>query len=179
LYTGDLGSVDDAGFLSVFGRSKSLLIGSDGEKYSPEGIEETITTLYPIIEQIMLYNNQNPYTTALVVPSREKLRAAVPSIDTPEGQQQAIQLIYDVLNHFRKGGKYEGLFPERWLPSAFALLPESFNESNGMMNSTLKMVRSKIEKAYPDVLEHLLCAEGRKHLSEQNLQAVRQLFESK
>lgn len=176
LYTGDLGSLDEAGFLSVYGRSKSLLIGSDGEKYSPEGIEETITTLYPIIEQIMLYNNQNPYTTALIVPSKEALKRQVPNIDTPEGQKQAIQLIFDVLNNFHKGGKHEGLFPERWLPSAFALLSENFNETNGMMNSTLKMVRSKIEKAYPEVLETLLTAEGRKHWSDQNLKSMRKLF---
>jgi len=176
LYTGDLGSLDDAGFLSVYGRSKSLLIGSDGEKYSPEGIEETITTLYPVIEQIMLYNNQNPYTTALIVPSKVALTRVIPNIDTTEGQKAAIQLVFEVLNNFRKGGKHEGLFPERWLPSAFALLSENFNETNGMMNSTLKMVRSKIEHAYPDVLETLLTAEGRKHLSDQNLNAMSKLF---
>lgn len=178
LYTGDLGSVDEAGFLSVYGRSKSLLIGSDGEKYSPEGIEETITTLYPVIEQIMLYNNQNPYTTALIVPSKEALKRLIPGIETEEGQKQAIQMIFDIINSFRKGGKHEGLFPERWLPSAFALLSENFNETNGMMNSTLKMVRNKIEKAYPDVLETLLTAEGRKHLSDQNLKSMRKIFAS-
>ena len=176
LYTGDLGSLDEAGFLSVYGRSKSLLIGSDGEKYSPEGIEETITTLYPIIEQIMLYNNQNSYTTALIVPSKEALKRLVPALDTPEGQKEAIQLVFDVLNNFRKGGKHEGLFPERWLPSAFAILSENFNETNGMMNSTLKMVRGKIEKAYSEVLATLLTAEGRKHLSNQNLKSMYELF---
>jgi len=176
LYTGDLGSLDEAGFLSVYGRSKSLLIGSDGEKYSPEGIEETITTLYPIIEQIMLYNNQNPYTTALIVPSKEALKRLVPALDTPEGQKEAIQLVFDVLNNFRKGGKHEGLFPERWLPSAFALLSDNFNETNGMMNSTLKMVRGKIEKANSEQFATLLTAEGRKHLSIQNLKAMHQLF---
>ncbi len=176
LYTGDLGSLDEAGFLSVYGRSKSLLIGSDGEKYSPEGIEETITTLYPVIEQIMLYNNQNPYTTALIVPSKEALKRLIPNIDTPEGKKMAIQMVFDVLSNFRKGGKHEGLFPERWLPSAFALLSENFNETNGMMNSTLKMVRGKIEKSYSELLETLLTAEGRKHLSDQNLKASDELF---
>jgi len=176
LYTGDLGSLDDVGFLSVYGRSKSLLIGSDGEKYSPEGIEETITTLYPIIEQIMLYNNQNPYTTALIVPSKEALKRLVPNIDTPEGQKVAIQMVFDVLNNFHKGGKHEGLFPERWLPSAFSLLSENFNETNGMMNSTLKMVRGRIEKSYSNLLDTLITAEGRKHFSDQNLKAVNELF---
>ncbi|MCK9304455.1 MAG: AMP-binding protein, partial [Bacteroidales bacterium] len=57
LYTGDLGYLDKDGFLYVQGRFKSLLIGSDGEKYSPEEIEETMVTQSRLIQQIMLYNN--------------------------------------------------------------------------------------------------------------------------
>ena len=60
LYTGDLGYMDTDGFLYVLGRVKSLLIADDGEKYSPEQIEEAITGASPYIEQIMLYNNQSP-----------------------------------------------------------------------------------------------------------------------
>jgi long-chain acyl-CoA synthetase len=173
LYTGDLGCMDEDGFLYVYGRSKSLLIGSDGEKYSPEGIEESITTLYPVIDQMMLYNNQNPYTTALIVPNKEAMKRAVPNWETPEGKTAAINLILKMLNDFKKGGKYEGMFPERWLPSAFAILSDSFNEQNGMMNSTMKMVRGKIEKAYADKLNFMLSAEGKKPYNEQNIQALR------
>ena len=68
LFTGDLGYLDKDGFLFVLGRNKSLLIGSDGEKYSPEAIEEAITEHSKFIDQIMLYNNQSPYTIALLVP---------------------------------------------------------------------------------------------------------------
>ena len=73
LYTGDMGYMDEDGFLYVLGRFKSLLISDDGEKYSPEGIEETITDRSPYIDQMMLYNNQNKYTSALLVPNREAL----------------------------------------------------------------------------------------------------------
>jgi long-chain acyl-CoA synthetase len=176
LYTGDLGSLDSDGFLSVYGRSKSLLIGSDGEKYSPEGIEETITTMYPIIDQIMLYNNQDPYTTALIVPNKESMKRQFSDLGDLERQNAAIQQILNVLNDFRKGGRHEGMFPERWLPTAFAILSESFNETNGMMNSTLKMVRGKIEKAYEDRLSSLLTPEGKKPLNENNRMAINQIF---
>jgi long-chain acyl-CoA synthetase len=176
LYTGDLGSIDPDGFLSVFGRSKSLLIGSDGEKYSPEGIEETITTLYPIIDQIMLYNNQNPYTTALVVLNKEGMKRVVSDIETEEGRKKAIKQIVDIFSDFRKGGRHEGLFPDRWLPSAISILPESFNETNGMMNSTLKIVRGKIEQAHKERLEYMLTPEGKKPFNKQNISALKEIF---
>ncbi len=73
LHTGDMGYVDEDRFLYVLGRFKSLLISDDGEKYSPEGIEETITDRSQFIEQMMLYNNQNKYTSALLVPNGDAL----------------------------------------------------------------------------------------------------------
>jgi long-chain acyl-CoA synthetase len=171
LYTGDLGAMDKDGFLYVYGRFKSLLIASDGEKYSPEGIEESLVTLSPYIDQILLYNNQSPYTVALVVPSKEALKRAVPNLDTPEGKQAAIQLILDSVNAFKKGGAYEGQFPERWLPAAIAVLDEAFTEQNQLMNSTMKLVRGKIEKKYAQRLDYLMTAEGKQPFNEQNLNA--------
>jgi len=172
LFTGDLGCMDADGFLYVFGRFKSLLIGSDGEKYSPEGIEESMVTLSPYIDQILLYNNQSPYTVALIVPSKEALKRALPNVDTIEGKKAAVELIQQSVNAFRKGGEFQGMFPERWLPAAFALLPEGFTEHNLMMNSTMKMVRGKIEKHYSDRLTVLMTAEGKNPFSDYNLKNV-------
>jgi long-chain acyl-CoA synthetase len=81
LFTGDLGYLDSDGFLYVLGREKSLLIGHDGEKYSPEGIEEMLVEHSPYIDQVMLYNNQSPYTIALIVPNQE----AIPSLGETGG----------------------------------------------------------------------------------------------
>lgn len=172
LYTGDLGAMDKDGYLYVYGRFKSLLIASDGEKYSPEGIEESMVTLSPYIDQVMLYNNQSPYTVALVVPNKEAFKRSVPAYDSPEGKKAAIQLIIDAINAFRKGGAYEGMFPERWLPAAIGILAEGFTEQNQLMNSTLKMVRGKIEKQYANRLEYLMTAEGKQPFNQQNIDAL-------
>jgi len=172
LYTGDLGAMDKDGYLYVYGRFKSLLIASDGEKYSPEGIEESMVTLSPFIDQIMLYNNQSPYTVALIVPSKDALKRAVPNYDTPEGKIAAAQLIQQSVNAFRKGGEYEGMFPERWLPAAIGILPEGFTEQNQMMNSTMKIVRGKIEKHYAKRLEFLMTAEGKNPSNKSNIDSL-------
>ena len=74
LYTGDMGYMSEDGFLYVLGRFKSLLIADDGEKFSPEGIEEAISEQSKYIDQCMLYNNQKPYTVALVVPNQHALK---------------------------------------------------------------------------------------------------------
>ncbi len=69
LHTGDMGYFSPDGFIYVLGRFKSLLIGNDGEKFSPEGIEEAIVEQSAFIDQVMLYNNQDPYTVGMIVPN--------------------------------------------------------------------------------------------------------------
>lgn len=177
LYTGDLGYMSHEGLLYVKGRFKSLLISSDGEKYSPEGIEEALVEKSCYIDQVMLYNNQSAYTVALIVPNREqlarKLRENGLSLNTEDGRKAALQKLESELNKFKRGGEYEGMFPERWLPSCFAVLAEPFTEHNKMINSTMKMVRGRIEKAYEDRIKYLYTAEGKSLLNQQNIDALK------
>ena len=176
LYTGDLGYMGKDNLLYVLGRFKSLLISSDGEKYSPEGIEEAMVEHLSFVDQTILYNNQNPYTTALIVPNKEKLSAHLKaqglSLDTPDGKKAAIQAIKDQLAKFEKGGELETMFPHRWLPSTFAILPEPFTEQNGMVNSTMKIVRGKVEKAYADRIDHMYTPAGKNIFNEMNMNSL-------
>ncbi|MDR2389203.1 MAG: AMP-binding protein [Tannerellaceae bacterium] len=175
LHTGDMGYVK-GDLLFVLGRFKSLLISSDGEKYSPEGIEEALMEHSSAIHQLLLYNNQSPYTVALLTPNRETLarllaREALPP-DTTEGKEAAIRIISRQIDRFRKGGDLSGLFPDRWLPVTFALLPEPWTEQNGMVNSTMKVVRGKVEKTYAARLAHLFTPEGKNPINRENLQSL-------
>ena len=177
LYTGDLGYMTKEGLLYVKGRFKSLLISSDGEKYSPEGIEEALVGQSKYIDQVMLYNNQSPYTIALIVPNKDALKRKLSfnnlTLDTEEGRKAALKKMEEELNKYKKGGEFEGMFPERWLPSTFAILPEPFTEQNQMINSTMKMVRGKIEKAYADRIDYLYTSEGKQILNEKNLECIK------
>ncbi len=176
LYTGDLGYMGKDGLLYVLGRFKSLLIASDGEKYSPEGIEEAVVEHSAFIDNIILYNNQSPYTTALIVPNKDKINAFLKeqglSLKDEEGKKAAIKGIREQLAAFEKGGELETMFPHRWLPSTFAVLPEPFTEQNGMINSTMKVVRGKVEKAYADRLDHMYTPEGKNIYNELNIKSL-------
>lgn len=177
LYTGDLGYMTAEGLLYVKGRFKSLLISSDGEKYSPEGIEEALVQLAPSIDQVMLYNNQSTYTTAVIVPNKDYLKRTLAekgmNLDTEEGRTAALKIIDADVAMFKKGGVHETMFPDRWLPTCFAVLAEPFTEQNQMINSSLKMVRGKIEKAYADRIAYMYTPEGKQLLNQQNLDALK------
>ena len=178
LHTGDMGYMDNDGFLYVVGRFKSLLISSDGEKYSPEGIEESLNDNSQFIEQVILYNNQNPYTSALIVPNKEALKRYVlhkkPHLnwDATEAKELALEKLQHEINEYRKGGKYEGMFPERWLPAAVAVIGEPFTEQNGLINSTMKLMRSKVEERYADRIEGLYTTGAKSIMNPENIAAL-------
>ena len=180
LYTGDLGYMDADGFLYVLGRFKSLLIANDGEKYSPEGIEEALVENSPFIEQVMLYNNQNPYTTALVVPSKEVFNSWLKKNGfdplSEEGICAALQQMQSEIDQYSSGGKLAGMFPARWLPAAVYILEEPFTEQNKMVNSTMKMVRGKITAHYADRISFLYSAEAKNICNNMNKNAIKSLL---
>lgn len=176
LYTGDLGYMGNDNLLYVQGRFKSLLIGSDGEKYSPEGIEEALVEHSSCIDQIMLYNNQSTYTSALIVPNKEQLKKKLAHYhltpENKEGKEESLRIIQSQINRFKGEGIHASLFPERWLPVTFAVLAEPFSEQNQMINSTMKMVRGKIETAYKTRIEYMYTAEGKNILNKENIAAL-------
>jgi long-chain acyl-CoA synthetase len=175
LFTGDMGYTKK-GLLFVLGRYKSLLISSDGEKYSPEGIEEALMEHSPAIAQLLLYNNQNPYTVALLTPNKEVLKKQLEQqgldLSSDKGKEEAIHIIRKQIDRFRKGGDMAGLFPERWLPTTFAILPEAWTEQNGMINSTMKVVRGKVEKTYEARIAHLFTPEGKNPVNAENIKSL-------
>lgn len=169
LHTGDRGYIckEDPRYLYVTGRFKSLLISSDGEKYSPEGYEDNLAVVSKYIDNVILHNNQSPYTIVLVVPNKEALRAAAP------GDKEAqLRLIQADVDSYRKGGIRAGQFPEKWLPTAIVVCEEPFTEKNGLVNSTGKVVRGKVEKHFEKRIEYAYTPEGKQLINPQNLAAL-------
>ncbi|MBT3384450.1 MAG: AMP-binding protein [Prolixibacteraceae bacterium] len=177
LHTGDMGFTDKDGFLYVLGRFKSLLIGNDGEKYSPEGIEEAMVDQSPFIQQAMLYNNQNPYTVGMLVPdidaiNRELKKRGIEK-GTIEGDKESLNILLKEVGEYKKGGKFGGMFPERWLPASTVILPESFTQGNGLLNTTMKMVRGKINEYFSKELKFIYTPQAKNIENEINFEAIK------
>jgi len=178
LHTGDMGYIcpDDHDFLYVTGRFKSLLISADGEKYSPEGFEDSLVDGSKYVAQCIIHNNQNPYTMAIIVPDKDALaeyvKAAGVDPQSEEGKKMMLQKIQDEVNAYKTGGSKGELFPDRWLPSALAVVPEAFSERNGLVNSTMKVVRGKVEKYYEDRIDYSYTPAGKDLFNEKNMASL-------
>ncbi len=178
LYTGDMGYMSKDNFLYVLGRFKSLLISSDGEKYSPEGMEEAIVDKSPYIDQIVVHNNQDPYTIALVVGSKENLNRYLDEhgVEGDKRAEEAVKIVAAEVAKYRAGGEYADEFPDRWVPAVIAIADEPFTEQNGLVNSTMKVVRNKVEKHFEAAIAHAYTAEGKATDNARNVEAMRKLL---
>ena len=176
LHTGDMGYMRDAEMLYVVGRFKSLLIAADGEKYSPEGIEENLVESSKYIDGALLHNSQDPYTIALITPNKEALKAYAKELgldpSTKEAKVKMLELLQDEVNMYRKGGRHFGEFPERWLPAAVCVLPEPWTEQNHFLNSSMKVVRGRVEEAYKENMAFAYTPEGKNIVNDMNLASL-------
>ena len=178
LYTGDMGYMSADNFLYVLGRFKSLLISSDGEKYSPEGMEEAMVDKSPYIDQIIIYNNQCPYTIALAVPSKDNLNRVLDErgIAGEARYAEAAKIVAAEVAKYRTGGVYSNEFPDRWVPAVVAIANEPFTEQNGLVNSTMKIVRNKVEKHFAETIANAYTPEGKVVDNQKNIVAMKNIL---
>ena len=171
LYTGDMGYLDRDNFLQVTGRAKALLISNDGEKYSPEEIEETIISTQDLISQIMLYCDHNVYTSCLVTidPGVVKSRGLT-------DPKKLLNEIWNSMNIWKNKSSANSKFPKQWIPSTYQLLTEPFSEQNKMINSTMKMVRYRITDIYKDRIDYMYSDEGKKYINEMNINVAKDIL---
>ena len=154
LHTGDIGKIDDDGYLIITDRKKDIIVLSGGDNVSPARVEG-ILTLQTEITQAMVYGDKRPNLVAVLVPDEEFLSGWAKQNGKPADQavlaedpdfRAAVGAVIDKVN-----GELSPLEKIR----RFAILPEAFTVENHMMTPTLKIRRHKIREAYGPVLEGL------------------------
>jgi len=159
LWTGDLGHMDADGFLSVTGRAKALLIAPDGEKFSPEVIEDAICSNSRFVNQIMVFNDHCKFTSAVVTLNVPELRAAVKASGLSAASDGDLNKIIGIIREdvfaYEKVAEYASNIPKQWRPASFAVVPGIFDENNGLLNATMKMVRHKVRDMYRSRLDEI------------------------
>ena len=175
LYTGDLGYFDEDDFLVVVGREKALLISEDGEKYSPEEIEEAIVNNSTVISQAMIFNDHKKNTTALITINKKEIENLIQDKQI-KSYNEILTRTKQELHIFKNQSEFKGKFPEKWIPTNFQIIEEEFSEANKMINSTMKMVRHRITENYQDRLD-IMYQEGAKEKSiVENINTTQRMF---
>lgn len=155
LLTGDVGTIDDEGFLTITDRKKDLIITSGGKNLAPAELEKLLVQ-DPLIDQAVVFGDRMPFASALLVPNFERLAAA---LGAGHGPLKVVgDLVEDEAAHALVKGRVDLVMqsvsqPER--VKAFLLLSRPFQVEAEELTTTLKIRRSHVLAKYRDRLQTL------------------------
>jgi long-chain acyl-CoA synthetase len=154
LRTGDLGSIDEDGFMSITGRKKDIIITAGGKNLTPANLENDLKQSR-WISQAVMHGDRRPYPVALITLDPDEIGPWARERDLPEDMEELIEreeireLIQSVLD--RVNAKYAQVEQIK----KFALLPHDLTQEGGELTPTLKLKRNVVNERYADVFEAL------------------------
>jgi long-chain acyl-CoA synthetase len=154
LHTGDIGVIDEDGFLQITDRKKDIIVNSGGDNVAPQRVEGVIA-LQPEIAQVIVYGDRRPHLVALIVPDAEAAKTYARANGGPAALGQLVddpgfqRTIGDALE---RANRHLSVI-ER--VRHFRLMSEPFTIENGTMTPTLKLKRQLIYRLHQDLFESL------------------------
>ncbi|MGH9085391.1 MAG: AMP-dependent synthetase/ligase [Acidimicrobiales bacterium] len=153
--TGDIGELDDDGYLRITGRKKELIVTAAGKNVAPAPLEDRLRA-HPLVSQAVVVGDQRPFIAAMLALDEEALHEWAADHGKAEGDDARVledielldelQLAVDDAN--RSVSRAESI-------RKFAVLPHDLTIDAGELTPTLKVRRAVVAKAYADVLEDL------------------------
>ncbi|MFE6281903.1 AMP-dependent synthetase/ligase [Streptomyces sp. NPDC057877] len=155
LATGDLGFLDDDGYLTLTGRKKEILVTSGGKSVSPGPLEERVRD-HPLVHQCILVGNDRPYVAALVTLDQEAVDHWLQMRAKPRPPDAELVRDADLEMEVRRAVVAANtLVSQAEQIRTFRILTQPFTEEHGLLTPSLKLKRKAIENAYADVVEAL------------------------
>ncbi|WP_339850175.1 AMP-dependent synthetase/ligase [uncultured Nisaea sp.] len=151
LHTGDIGRIDEDGYIHITDRKKDIIVNSGGDNIAPARVEGQMT-VEPEIAQVMTYGDKRPYLVAVVVPEQTFIeewaatRNAEPTLSALREDKEFVKAVGAAIE--RGNGRLSQMEKVR----RFILADEAFTTENTMMTPTLKLKRHLIRDAYEDRL---------------------------
>lgn len=155
LATGDVGMLDDDGFLSITDRKKDIIVTAGGKNIAPQPIENRLKT-HPLVEQAVIVGDRRRYPSLLVVPDFPALEAWARQQGIAFEDREALVRHPQVVAHLEREtlGSLGNLASyER--PKKMALLSEELTVENGFLTPTLKVKRNVVQERLRDVIDRL------------------------
>jgi long-chain acyl-CoA synthetase len=155
LHTGDLGRLDDAGYLWITGRKKDLIVTAAGKNIAPVAIESLLAD-EPLISQVVVLGEGRNFLAALIVPNPEPLRAEIIARHIPVFTAALALAHPDVLSLYRQRiDQRLACLSENEQIGQFALLDRGLSVEQGELTPTLKLRRATIQEHFAEVIERL------------------------
>jgi long-chain acyl-CoA synthetase len=155
LHTGDLGELDDGGFLKITGRTKEILVTAGGKNVAPAVLEDRLRA-HPLVSQCVVVGDGKPFIAALVTLDPDMLPTWLSNNGRPamgvedaiedEAVRAEMQRAVDAAN--KAVSQAESI-------RKFELLPTDFTEESGHLTPSLKLKRNVVMRDYSDVVERL------------------------
>ena len=154
LHTGDLGSIDEDGYVSITGRKKDIIITAGGKNLTPANIENDLKQSR-WISQAVMYGDRRPFPVALVTLDPEEIgpwakEEGLPDDPAALSQEPRVrELIQGVLD------KVNERYAQVEQVKKFAILDHDLSQETGELTPTLKVKRNVVNEKYADIFDSL------------------------